>query len=175
MAKEELLCRNRTGRVDHDLLPRSMSFSNEEANVGKKRSPDLSSLVTMFPEVTLESFQIGGLDIAGHEMADVLLKSGARVAILFGKGVPILTEAGTVPLLVENLGKRGEGVRELAGTGPRSVMAVGSGIGQAWAMDDISRVSQQQVPVSVTVGLGAELPPLGADFRFHRCHSPRRP
>ena len=136
MAKEELLCRNRAGRIDHDLLSGVMSFGNERGNIGKERSLDLSGLVSMLPQVTLKSFQIRGLDVPRHEIADMIFKSIAGVAILLGKRLPVLTEAGVVPLLVEDLGKRIECVGELATTCPKLVMAVGVGID-----DDLPRAS----------------------------------
>lgn len=54
----------------------------------------------MLPQVALEGLEVGDLDIAGYEIADVGLEGITGAAILVGEGLPVLSERRVIPLLV---------------------------------------------------------------------------
>lgn len=114
VGKEELLGRDRARRVDDDLLAVLDGLVEEGVNIGEEGSYNVTRLVALQPEVSLEGLEVGDLDVAFHEIADVGLEVGARGAILFGKGIAVLCKLGAIPLLIEDLGESFEGVWELA-------------------------------------------------------------
>lgn len=114
MGKEELLSRDGARRVDDDLLALLDGLVEEGVDIREEGSYNVTRLVALQPEVSLEGLEVGDLDVAFHEIADMGLQVWSRVAILFGKGIAVLCKLGTIPLLVEDLGKSFEGVWELA-------------------------------------------------------------
>lgn len=73
MTKEELLSWNGPRRIDDYPLSGGMGVSHEGRDVWEERRLELARLVTRLPEMSLQSFEVGSLDVSGYEVADMSL------------------------------------------------------------------------------------------------------
>jgi hypothetical protein len=55
-------------------------------------------LVALKPEIALEGFKIGNLEVLGHEVVDVGAELFPRAPVFWWEGFPVLCEGCGVPL-----------------------------------------------------------------------------
>ena len=66
--------------------------------------------------MTLKRFQVRDLDVSVNEIPDMGLEGLPRMAILLGESIAIGSKVRSIPLLIENLGKRFKSVWKLIET-----------------------------------------------------------
>jgi len=67
-------------------------------NVWEEWAAERAALVTCEPEIALERFKVGDLEVLGHEVPDVGEECGGGAAVGGWEGVPIGGEGWRVPL-----------------------------------------------------------------------------
>lgn len=115
MRKEQLLRRNRAGRIDDDLASRSMSTGDEWGHVREDGGLEFARFVALLPQVALERLEVGSLDVSRNQVTDVGAEGFAVIAILVWERIAIAGKAGTVPVAIKVARERVKRVRKLAG------------------------------------------------------------
>lgn len=82
-------------------------------HVGEERAFQGAGDVALEPEVALEGFQVGDLEVLRGEVVDVGEEGGGRGGVFGGEGRAVGGEGGGVPFGSEGGREGGEGVGEL--------------------------------------------------------------
>jgi hypothetical protein len=73
MTKEQLLRWDGTGRVDHDLFASIMTCPKKGRDIREERRLDFARLITLPPEIALQTLEVRYFNIASHQISNMRL------------------------------------------------------------------------------------------------------